>query len=96
MGGTFKASYSTAISPLGDFPRCACGVGRDDRLGAELAEEVAALAERHGVALDGLDLGQPHLLEAQQLIADGQEPLGYDMQPGARHQVMDVGDPPGD
>ena len=43
------------VAALGDLARRARGVGGDDRLDAELADDLAALAERMDVALDGLD-----------------------------------------
>ena len=46
------------VAALGDVARAAGGVGRDDRLDAELADDAAALAERVDVALDGLDVGE--------------------------------------
>ena len=47
---------ATAVAALGDLAGGAGGVGGDDALHAELADEVAALAERHDVAFDRFDL----------------------------------------
>ena len=53
------------LSPdLGDLARGAGGVGGDDRLEAELADHLAALAERLHVALDRLDVGERRALAA--------------------------------
>ena len=81
---------------LGDFARRAGGVGGDDRLELELADDVAALAERHHVALHGLDGLEGRALRRHQLVADRQKPFGDDVQLRSRHQVMDVGDAAGD
>ena len=94
LGGEARGDRgAAAVAALGDLAGGAGGVGGDHALDAELADEVAALAERHDVALDRFDLGEPHALERQQLVADRQEPLGDDVEARDRHQVMDVGDP---
>ena len=84
------------VAALGDLARGAGRVGGDDRLDSELADDVAALAERHDVALDRLDAVERRALRRHQLMADRQEPFGDDVQAGGRHQVMDVGDAAGD
>src|SRR5499426_4188192 len=81
---------------LGHLARRASRVGADHRPHPELAQEIAALAERHDVAFDRLDVAQPRAAGRHQLIADGQEPFGDDMQARRRHQVVDVGDAAGD
>ena len=86
---------ATAVAALGDLAGGAGGVGGDHALHAELADVVAALAERHDVAFDRFDLGERTPLERKQLVADRQERLGDDVQAGTRHQVVDVGDPAG-
>ena len=46
------------VAALGDIARAAGGVGCDDRLDAELADDAPALAERMDMALDRLDVGE--------------------------------------
>jgi len=53
------------------------------------------LAERVDVALDRLDRFQRRAARRHQLMLNGQEIFGDDMQAGFRHQVMDVGDAAG-
>ena len=85
------------LSPtLRDLARRARGVGCDDRLDAELADDLAALAERVHVALHGLDVLDGGALRREQLVAHRHEMLGDDVQVRLRHQVVDVGDPAGD
>ena len=59
------------MSPaLRDLARRARGVGGDHRLEAELADELAALAERMDVALDRLDGLQRRALRRHQVEVD--------------------------
>ena len=69
---------------------------RYDRLDAELADDVAALAERVDVALDRLDVGKLGAARRHQLMMDRQKPFADDEQAGLRQQMMDVGDAAGD
>ena len=84
------------VAGLGDLARRARGVGGDDRLDAELADDLAALAERMDVAFHRLDVLERRALHRQQLVAHRHEMLGDDVQAGMRHQMMDVGDAAGD
>ncbi len=79
-----------------NFPRRTGGVGGYHRLELQFTNDVAALAERHHVALHGLDRFQGRASWRHQLIADRQKPFGDDVQAGGRHQVVDVGDAPRD
>ena len=72
------------------------GIGGDDRLDAELADDAAALAERMNVALDRLDIGKLGAARRHQLMPDRQEPFADDEQAGRRQQMMNVGDASGD
>ena len=84
------------VAALGDLARRARGVGGDDRLDAELADDLAALAERMDVALDRLDVVELGAFDAEQLVLHRHEMLGDDVQLRIRHQMMDVGDAAGD
>ena len=84
------------IGPFRHFARGAGGVAGDDRLHAELADDLAALAERMDVAFHGLDRLQCRAARRHQLVLHRQEIFGDDVQARFRHQVMDVGDAAGD
>src|SRR5262252_6336807 len=86
-----RQSRAGDVVSFGDF---ACGpgsVGRDYRLDAELADHVAALAERVDVTFDGPERAQRGAARRHELMLHRQEPFGDDMQLRSRHQVMDVG-----
>jgi len=70
--------------------------GGGDRLELELADDVAALAERVDMALDRLDVLEPCPFRRQQLVPHRHEMLGNDMEARIRHQMVDVGDAAGD
>src|ERR1700732_2319012 len=53
LGGNRRAGL---VAALGNVSRASGGIGRNDRLDAELADDAAALAERVDVALDALDV----------------------------------------
>ena len=57
------------VAALGDLARGARGIGRDNRLDAELADDLAALAERVDVVLDRLDVFELGAFDAEQLVA---------------------------
>jgi hypothetical protein len=84
------------IAALGDDACRPRGVGGHDRRQPELADHLAALAERLDVAFDRLDLAELGPAHAHQLMADRQKPLADDVQIRSRQQVMDVGDAAGD
>ena len=64
LGGEARGDRGgAALAALGDLAGGAGGIGRDDAFDPELADEVAALAERHDVALHRFDLGELHALE---------------------------------
>ena len=46
------------VLALGNIARATGGIGRDDRLDAELADDAAALTKRVDVALHRLDVGE--------------------------------------
>ena len=76
---------------FGDQFGGAGGVGLHHRGQAKLAQDVAHLAQRHGVgvgALQALDRGAPR---RQQAVLDAMEVLSHDEQAGLRQQVVDVG-----
>ena len=68
------------------------GVGLGDGLQLERADDIAALAERHDVAVHRFQFGELHAGKREQLVAYPLEMLGNDMQPGLRQEVMDVCD----
>ena len=84
------------VADLRDLAGRARGVGGDDRPDAELADHLAALAERVDVAFDGLDVFDGRALHRQQLVPHRHEMLADDVQVRIRHQVVDVGDAAGD
>ena len=63
---------------------------------AELADELAALAERMDMAVDGFDVFEMGAFDAEQIEMDRQEIFADDIEPGGRQQMMDVGDAAGD
>ena len=69
------------VAGLRDLARRARGIGGHHRPDAELADDLAALAERVDVAFHGLDVRQPRALDGEQLMAHRHEMLGHDMQP---------------
>ena len=88
---------ATDLSPRSAISRALPAVSAaDDRLEAELADDVAALAERVDVALDRLDVGELRALQRHQLMADRQEPFADDVEPGGGQEMMDIGDAAGD
>ena len=84
------------VAARGDFGRGPGGVGGDDRLEPELADQLAALRERVDMAADRADLGKARARQRQQMMVHPLEMLADDVQPRIRHQMMDVGDPAGD
>jgi len=84
------------VAAFGDDARASCGIARDDRLDAELADDAAALPERMDVALHRLDIGKLRAARRHQLMMDRLEPFADDEQAGLRQQVMDVGDAAGE
>ena len=68
------------VAGLGDLARGTGRIAGDDRLPAVLADDVAALAERMDVAVDGLDRLQRGALRRHELEVDGQEVLADDVQ----------------
>jgi hypothetical protein len=78
------------IARFRHFARCARGVGGDHGLDAERADDVAALAERVDMAFDRPDRFQRGAVRRHQLMLHWQEPLGDDVKPRARHQVMNI------
>ena len=83
------------VAGLGNLARRAGGIGGDHRLDPELADDLATLAQRMDVTLDGLDAVERCAPGRHQLVAHRHEVLGHDVQAGMRHQVMNVGDPAG-
>jgi hypothetical protein len=83
------------VAGFGDLARRARCVGGDHGLDAERPDDVAALPERVHMAFDRPDGLQRRAFRRHQLMLHRKKPLGHDMQPRARHQMMDVSDPPG-
>ena len=83
------------VAHFGDLARRSRSVGGNDRLDAELADHLAALAERMHMAFDRLDVFDCCALGCEQLMPHRHEMLGHDVQLGIRHQMMDVGDAAG-
>ena len=83
------------VADFGDLARRSRSVGGNDRLDAELADHLAALAERMHMAFDRLDVFDRCALGREQLMPHRHEMLGDDVQLGIRHQMMDVGDAAG-
>ena len=75
--------------------RGACRIGLGHRLQFQRADRLAALAERHDVAVHRLKLGKLDAGKGQQLVTHPLEMLGDDMEARMRQEVMDVGDAPG-
>ena len=84
------------VGVLRDLARGAGGVAGDDRRQAELADHLAALAERVHVAVHGPDRVEGGAGDGQQRELDAQEVLGDDVEVGVGQEVVDVGDPAGD
>ena len=68
------------VADFGNLAGGAGGVGGDHRLDAELADHLAALAQRVHVALDRLDVLERCPLRPQQLMPHRHEMLGDDME----------------
>ena len=83
----------TLRSPrCGDFAGRAGGIEAVDGLEPMLADELAALAERHAERLHRFDVLEGRALEAEQVHLDAQEMLAGDEQARFRQQMIDVGD----
>ena len=80
------------ILPLRHLARGAGGVAGHMRLQPELADDLAALAQRMDVAVDVLDGAEIGLGDGHQMEMDRQEVLADDVQPRGRQQMVDVGD----
>ena len=74
------------------MPGGAGGVGLGDGLQLQRADDVAALAERHDVAVHRFQFRQLDAGKREQLVAHPLEMLGDDVKPGMRQEVMDVCD----
>ena len=81
-----------AVAGFAQLARGAGGIGRDHRLQFQRADRLAALAERHDVAVHRLELGQLDAGKREQLVPHPLEMLGDDVQARMRQQMMDVGD----
>ena len=84
-----------AVAALRQFPRRARRVGGDDGAQPELGNHVAALPERMHMARHRLEFVEPRAGHPEQLMMDPEEVLADDMEMRCRHQMVDVGDPPG-
>ena len=67
-------------------------IGLGDRLQLQRANDVAALAERHDVAVHRLQFRKLDARKREQLVPHPLEMLGDDVKPRMRKQVMNVGD----
>ncbi len=96
LGGELRGNHrGGAVAGLAQMARGAGGIRLGDRLQLERADRLAALAERHDMAMHRLELGQLDARQREQLVADPLEMLGDDMQPRMRQQMMNVGDAAG-
>ena len=75
--------------------RSAGSVGFRHRLQFQRADGVAALAERHHVAVHRFQFRQLYAGKREQLMTHPLEMLGDDMQARMRQEMMDVGYAPG-
>ena len=73
-----------------NFPRSPGGVRTRPGEDPPRAQEIAALAQPHDVAVRGLDGLKLRAFKAHQLEADRHEVLGDDVQRRGRQQVMDI------
>src|SRR5208282_5960606 len=84
------------VAPFGHLSRRPGGVARDHRLELVAADDIAALAERVDVAVDGLQVFDPRARGGEQLEMDRQEGLADDVQARGGQERMNVGDATGD
>ncbi len=67
-------------------------IGLGDGLQLQRADNVAALAERHDVAVHRFQLRELDAWKREELVPHPLEMLGDDVKPRMRQQVMNVGD----
>ena len=98
LGGKARRERGAGrIAPFGHLARRARRVAAHMRLQAELADDLAALAERMNVAVDTLLIvPRSAVRHRHQLEVDRQEVLADDVQAGGRQEVVDVGHAAGD
>src|SRR5215475_13766563 len=80
------------------FRDLACRARRirsDHRLELQFADDVAALAEGHHMALDRSDCFERSALWGHQLVAYRQKPFRNNVQTRGRHEMMNIGNTPG-
>jgi hypothetical protein len=93
LGGEARGDGADRLVALfGDLAGRAGRIDRIDGLELVLADELAALAERHRQRLHGLDVLERRARHAEQVHLDGQEMLADDEQAAFGQQVVDVGD----
>ena len=80
------------VAALGDFAGAAGSVDAVDGLELVLADELAALAERHAQRLHGLDVLERRALDPEQVHLDAEEMLADDLEAAFGQQVIDVSD----
>ncbi len=93
FGGQRRGDGGDAgILQFGDVTGRTGGVVPVLRRQLELADDLAALAQRRALAHHGLDAVQRRTLQAQKLMAHAMEMLADDVEPGIGQEMMDVGD----
>ncbi len=80
------------IARLAHMARGARRIGLDHGRELQGGDGLAALTERHDVAVHGLEALHPGARQRQQLVAHPLEMLGDDIEARVRQQMVDVGD----
>ena len=80
------------VLALAQFTGGSRRIDGDHRLQAEFADQLAALAQRMDMAVDGFDGADAHARHGQELVMDAQKMLADDIEIGGRHEMMNVGD----
>ena len=96
FGGKLRGDHGrAAVARFAQMTGSAGSVGFRHRLQFQRADGVAALAERHDVAVHRFQFRQLDAGKREQLMTHPLEMLGDDMQARMRQEMMDVGDAPG-
>src|SRR5262245_12884618 len=80
-----------AVLRVAQVPCSTRRVGLGHRGELQHADRAAALAERHGVAVHGLEIAEPDPWQSEQLMADALKMFADDKQSRLRQKMMDVG-----
>ncbi|MNZ78066.1 hypothetical protein D3C78_966280 [compost metagenome] len=89
-GKTWRKGRHAAVALFGHEPCGACRIAGDDGLPAVGTDDLAALAKRVDVAVDGANLILLHAGHHHQLEADRHEVFADDVQARFRQQVMNI------